>query len=305
MDVIASTAFGLKVNSQKDKDCDFVRMAKKFTDLSAVNPLIWLACTWNWQFSFVLFLHEFCSLCTDRPTARLLINWETLYPISVFLPVISPLIKALGVQFIPQDAEKFFTEVSLRTIDARKETEEVSNSFNILFALRNALSPALRRIIPSFGSFKKNPGLVLLAVCGWPRSWSMHYVLLNGSKPLHVLLQKRCDFLQLMLDADKEKENTDKEHDQEFQDMYQGFRKRSKPLCMCEKEFMLPRKEEYLLASFCLHGSLARTFLAVFFFFQLSSCRHPCTYLQSWLRTRSSRKAWCFSWLGTIRQRHR
>ena len=29
MDVIASTAFGLKVNSQKDPNNEFVRMAKK------------------------------------------------------------------------------------------------------------------------------------------------------------------------------------------------------------------------------------------------------------------------------------
>ena len=44
MDVIARTAFGLKVDSQKDKNNKFVRMAKKMFEFGFLNPLIVLGC---------------------------------------------------------------------------------------------------------------------------------------------------------------------------------------------------------------------------------------------------------------------
>ena len=44
MDVIAKTAFGLKVDSQKDKNNQFVTMAKKLFEFGFFNPLIIIAC---------------------------------------------------------------------------------------------------------------------------------------------------------------------------------------------------------------------------------------------------------------------
>ena len=44
MDVIASTAFGLKIDSQKDKNNQFVTMAKKLFDFSFFSPLVIIAC---------------------------------------------------------------------------------------------------------------------------------------------------------------------------------------------------------------------------------------------------------------------
>ena len=44
MDVIASTAFGLKIDSQKDKNNQFVQMAKKIFDFSIFNPIVIVAC---------------------------------------------------------------------------------------------------------------------------------------------------------------------------------------------------------------------------------------------------------------------
>ena len=43
MDVIASTAFGLKIDSQKDKNNQFVTMAKKLFDRSLANPFLLIA----------------------------------------------------------------------------------------------------------------------------------------------------------------------------------------------------------------------------------------------------------------------
>ena len=40
MDVIASTAFGLRLNSQEDKDNVFVTNSKRLLNFSLLNPLI-------------------------------------------------------------------------------------------------------------------------------------------------------------------------------------------------------------------------------------------------------------------------
>ena len=47
MDVIASTAFGLKIDSQKDKNNQFVKMAKKMFEFSFLNPLVIIACKYT------------------------------------------------------------------------------------------------------------------------------------------------------------------------------------------------------------------------------------------------------------------
>ena len=47
MDVIASTAFGLKMDSQKDKNNQFVKMAKKIFDFSIFNPIFIVACKYT------------------------------------------------------------------------------------------------------------------------------------------------------------------------------------------------------------------------------------------------------------------
>ena len=44
MDVIASTAFGLKIDSQKDKNNQFLKMAKKIFEFSIFNPISIVAC---------------------------------------------------------------------------------------------------------------------------------------------------------------------------------------------------------------------------------------------------------------------
>ena len=44
IDVIASTAFGLKTDSQKDKNNQFVTMAKKIFETSLLNPLFIAGC---------------------------------------------------------------------------------------------------------------------------------------------------------------------------------------------------------------------------------------------------------------------
>ena len=47
MDVIASTAFGLKIDSQKDKNNQFVKMAKKLFEFSLLHPLVLIVCKYR------------------------------------------------------------------------------------------------------------------------------------------------------------------------------------------------------------------------------------------------------------------
>ena len=42
MDVIATTAFGLKLNCQKDKENPFVKKAQKIFDFSLFNPFLFV-----------------------------------------------------------------------------------------------------------------------------------------------------------------------------------------------------------------------------------------------------------------------
>ena len=51
MDVIANTAFGLKIDSQKDKNNQFVKMAKKIFEFSIFNPIFIVAC----EYTYILF----------------------------------------------------------------------------------------------------------------------------------------------------------------------------------------------------------------------------------------------------------
>ncbi len=124
MDVIASTAFGLQIDSQKDKDNTFVQMAKKTFDFDVFNP----------AFIF-LFLFPF------------------LLPILNFFKI--------EVELIPRDVLKFFADVTDQTIKAREESGEDHN-----------------------------------------------------------------DFMSLMMNAHKEKQEDDKEHDAEFQEAYGSTVKR-------------------------------------------------------------------------------
>ena len=50
MDVIASTAFGLKIDSQKDKNNQFVKMAKKIFEVSFTNPFLLIASRYTYTF---------------------------------------------------------------------------------------------------------------------------------------------------------------------------------------------------------------------------------------------------------------
>ncbi len=47
MDVIASTAFGLEVDSQKDKNNTFVKMAEKAFKFNLFRPLVFVLCKLN------------------------------------------------------------------------------------------------------------------------------------------------------------------------------------------------------------------------------------------------------------------
>ena len=53
MDAIATTAFGLKINSQKDKDNPFVTMAKKTSKGSLMNPFFIIICKSQLFFHFI------------------------------------------------------------------------------------------------------------------------------------------------------------------------------------------------------------------------------------------------------------
>ena len=52
MDVIASTAFGLKVDSQKDKNNQFVTMVNKIFERSLLNPIFLAACKYTQKLIF-------------------------------------------------------------------------------------------------------------------------------------------------------------------------------------------------------------------------------------------------------------
>ncbi len=47
MDVIASTAFGLQVDSQKDPNNSFVKMAEKAFKFNFFRPLVFFLCKWS------------------------------------------------------------------------------------------------------------------------------------------------------------------------------------------------------------------------------------------------------------------
>ena len=51
LDVIASTAFGMDINSQKDPDNEFVKKAKLFASLSFTTPLAVLGGTLKYVIS--------------------------------------------------------------------------------------------------------------------------------------------------------------------------------------------------------------------------------------------------------------
>ena len=124
MDVIASTAFGLQINSQKDKNNRFVCMAKKAFDLSVFSP------------AFILLL---------------------LFPF--LIPILNYFKIEVGV--FPRDVVTFFSDVTDQAMKKREESGE-----------------------------------------------------------------KRNDFMSLMINAHKEKQEEDKEHDAEFQKVYGGTVKR-------------------------------------------------------------------------------
>ncbi len=124
MDVIASTAFGLQIDSQKDKDNSFVRMAKKAFDFSMFNPVF-----------IMLFLFPF------------------------LLPILNYF--KIEVELMPPEVLKFFSDVTDQTIKAREKSGE-----------------------------------------------------------------KRNDFISLMMNAHKERQEDDKEHDAEFQKAYGSTVKR-------------------------------------------------------------------------------
>ena len=71
MDVIGSTAFGLKIDSQKDKNNQFVTMAKKIFERNLLNPIFLAACKYTQTFfsqkptSFNIIL-MFFVLCVSR-----------------------------------------------------------------------------------------------------------------------------------------------------------------------------------------------------------------------------------------------
>ena len=52
MDVISSTAFGLKIDSQKDKNNQFVTMAKKIFERNLLNPIFLAACKYTQKLIF-------------------------------------------------------------------------------------------------------------------------------------------------------------------------------------------------------------------------------------------------------------
>ena len=51
MDVIGATSFGIEVDSLKNPNNDFVKMAKKIFDFSIFSPFIIISCKY-WYFTF-------------------------------------------------------------------------------------------------------------------------------------------------------------------------------------------------------------------------------------------------------------
>ena len=47
MDVIASTAFGIRVNSQKDRNNEFVKHARRAFVVPRLNPALLIVCKYN------------------------------------------------------------------------------------------------------------------------------------------------------------------------------------------------------------------------------------------------------------------
>ena len=85
LDVIASTAFGLDINSQKDPKDLFAVHAKKAFNFSSKNPLTLVA---------------------------------------IFTPFLLPLVRRLGVKFFPQDTEKFFINIVDQAMAGRTDADK-------------------------------------------------------------------------------------------------------------------------------------------------------------------------------------
>lgn len=81
MDVIASTAFGIEVDSQNNENSQFVKMGGKLTSLSLNSPLIL---------------------------------------IQMMFPVLRPVLKHIGVSPLPQDVLHFFADTATSAIEERK-----------------------------------------------------------------------------------------------------------------------------------------------------------------------------------------
>ncbi|XP_064612066.1 cytochrome P450 3A24-like [Liolophura sinensis] len=90
MEVIASTAFGMDLDAQNTEDDPFVKYARKFFEFSILDPM------------FLLVL---------------------------ILPCFLPIIGALKLPTLPQDAEKFFTKIVRQALAERRENPGKCSDF--------------------------------------------------------------------------------------------------------------------------------------------------------------------------------
>ena len=79
MDVIAKIAFGLNIDSQKDKNNIFVRMAKQGLQLGVFNPFMFITCTMKWTSTRLL---SFPVSATLRLLAYLS-NWILIHFVNI------------------------------------------------------------------------------------------------------------------------------------------------------------------------------------------------------------------------------
>jgi cytochrome P450 len=88
MDVIASTAFGLELNTKDDRDNPFVQQAKKAFDIKITSPIILIL---------------------------------------VFFPFLFPLLRPFKFSFFDQQCKEFFTDITNQILDSRKESDSKGN----------------------------------------------------------------------------------------------------------------------------------------------------------------------------------
>ena len=129
MDVIASTAFGLKVDSQKDKNNQFVTMAKKMFNIGLANPYFIIASKYTGTDTITIYIKFIRIFFTKNLFSLTFFNQFSIsYQLcfAVFFPFLMPIVDKLKISLWPKDVRDFFVEATTRAIEAKKEFGQVN-----------------------------------------------------------------------------------------------------------------------------------------------------------------------------------